>query len=121
MTDGFLRHPFLRRVPLLLLLLAGGFLWRSALFPQPRTFIWELPASVPVTRAEIQLWKGRTLMARAEWLNSPQGALLEQLQLRRGTYRALSFLELADGGTEQHTQPVELDSEETVHLWLRPR
>jgi hypothetical protein len=121
MTDGLLRHPFLRRVPLLLLLLAGTFLWRSALFPQPRTFLWELPASVLVTRAEIQLWKGSTLMARAEWPNSPRGVLLEQLQLRRGTYRALSFLELSDGGTEQHTQPVELDGEETVHLSLRPR
>lgn len=121
MTDGPLRHPFLRRTPLLLLLLAGAFLWRSALFPQPRTFLWELPPSEPVARAEVQLWKGPRLMARAEWPNQPRGLLLEHLQLRGGTYRALSFLELADGGTEQHAQPVELAGEETVHLWLRPR
>ena len=121
MMAGPLRHPFLRRVPLVLLVLAGAFLWRSALFPQPRTFVWDLPPSVPVTRAEIQLWKGRELMARAEWPNGPHGPLLQQLQLKAGTYRALSFLELADGGTEQHAQTVAVDREETVHLSLRPR
>jgi hypothetical protein len=121
MTAGPLRHPFLRRAPLLLLLVAGAFLWRSALFPQPRAFVWDLPPSVPVTRAEVQLWKGTELMARAEWPNGPRAPLLQQLQLRRGSYRALSFLELADGGTEQHAQTVEVDREETVHLSLRPR
>jgi hypothetical protein len=121
MTDRPLRHPFLRRVPLLLLLLAGAFLWRSSLFPQPRTFIWEVPSGVGVARAEVQLWKGTKLMARAEWPNHPQGAQLQQLQLRRGAYQALSFLVLTDGQSEQHSQPVELGEEETVHLWLRPR
>jgi hypothetical protein len=121
MNDQLFRHPFVRRVPLLLLVLAGAFLWRSAFFPQPRTFLWELPAKDGVTRAEVQLWKGPTLVARAEWLNRPAGPLVEQLQLRQGTYRALTFLELSDGGTEQHVQPVEVGREEIVHLSLRPR
>lgn len=121
MTDGLLRHPFLRRVPLLLLVLAGAFLWRSALFPQPRTLVWELPSAAAVRRAEVQLWKGPSLMARAEWPNHPQGPLLEQLQLRQGTYRALTFLEMADGGTEQYAQTVQLGREETLRLSLRPR
>ena len=120
MTDGLLHHPFLRRVPLVLLVVAGAFLWRSAFFPQRRTLVWELP-SATVTRAEVQLWKGASLVARAEWRNSPQGPLLEQLQLRQGTYRALSFLELADGGTEQYAQLLQLGGEETVRLSLRPR
>jgi hypothetical protein len=121
MTDGLLQHPFLRRVPLVLLVVAGAFLWRSAFFPQPRTLVWELPSAATVTRAEVQLWKGASLVARAEWPNSPQSPLLEQLQLRQGTYRALSFLELADGGTEQYAQMLQLGGEETVRLSLRPR
>jgi hypothetical protein len=121
MTRGLLRHPFLRRVPLLLLVLAGAFLWRSALFPQPRTLIWELPASVSVARAEIQLWKGPELVGRAEWPNAPSGTVLQKLELRRGAYRALTFLELTDGGTEHHAQTVDLEGEETVQLWFRPR
>jgi hypothetical protein len=121
MTDGPLRQPFLRRLPLLLLLVAGAFLWRSALFPQPRTLIWEVPASPAVTRAEVQLWKGSALVARAEWPNSPRGLLLQRLQLRGGTYRALSFLVFADGNTEEHTQEVTLSGEETLSLSLRPR
>jgi hypothetical protein len=121
MKEGLFRHPFLQRLPLLLLVVAGVFLWRSALFPQPRTLVWELPAATAVARAEVQLWKGSTLMARAEWPNSPKGALVQQIQLRGGTYRALSFLELSDGRTEQHSQQVELGAEETLNLPLRPR
>jgi hypothetical protein len=121
MKDGLFRHPFLQRVPLLLLVAAGAFLWRSALFPQPRTLVWELPASMAVARAEVQLWKGSALVSRAEWPNSPKGPLVQQIQLRGGTYRALSFLEFADGTTEQHTQAVELGAQETLNLPLRPR
>jgi hypothetical protein len=121
MKDGAFRHPFLRRAPLLLLVVAGAFLWRSQLFPQPRTLLWELPESVDVARAEVQLWKGSQLVARAEWPEHPHGPLLQQLQLRAGRYRALAFLQMAGGDTEQLTQDVQVGSEETLHLTLRPR
>jgi hypothetical protein len=121
MKDGPLRHPFLRLVPLLLVVAAGVFLWRSELFPQPRTLWWELPQAVDVTRAEVQLWQGSRLVARAEWPTHPQGPLLQQLQLRAGRYRAVDFLEFAGGGKEQHTQEVQLGSEETLRLSLSPR
>ena len=120
MKDGALRLPFLRRAPLLLLVVAGVFLWRSELFPQPRTLLWELPEAVDVTRAEVQLWQGHKLLARAEWPAHPQGPLVQRLQLRPGRYRALTFLEV-DGNPEQHSQEVQLASEETLHLPVRPR
>ncbi len=121
MKDGLLRLPFLRRAPLLLLVVAGVFLWRSELFPQPRTLLWELPEAVDVTRAEVQLWQGDRLLARAEWLSHPQGPLVQRLQLRPGHYRALTFLELDGGSREQHSQQVQVASEETLHLSVRPR
>ena len=121
MKGGPLRHPLLRRAPLLLLVAAGLYLWRSELFPQPRTVIWELPQSVDVARAEVQLWKGGELVARAQWPDHPQGPLVQQLQLRAGRYRALAFLEFADGSAEQHAQQVQLGSQETLRLPMRPR
>ncbi len=121
MTEGLLRHPFLRRAPLLLLVAAGVLLWRSSLFPQPRTLLWELPEVVDVTRAEVQLWQGPKLVARAEWPDHPQGPLRQQLQLRAGRYRALTFLELPGGTEEHHAQEVLLGAEETLRLPLRAR
>ena len=116
MTAGLLRHPFLRRVPVLLLVGAGILVWRSALFPQPRTLIWDLPAPVSLVRAEVQLWQDQALVARTEWLEAPHGPLIQQLQLRSGTYRALAFLQFSDGRTEQRGQSLVLGREETVHL-----
>jgi len=120
MTDGALRHPFLRRLPLLLLVGAGMLLWRSGLFPQPRTLVWDVPPDLAVTRAEVQLWQGPALVARAEWPSPPRGGLVQHLQLRSGDYRALLFLALADGGTAGDTRTVEV-REETVHIATSPR
>jgi len=121
MTDGLFRHPFLRRAPLLLAVAAGVFLWRSEFFPQPRTLLWELPEGVDVTRAEVQLWQGQTLVARAEWPAHPESPLRQQLQLRAGRYRALAFLELAGGKQEHHALDVVVTSEDTLRLPLRAR
>jgi len=121
MTEGPLRHPFLRRVPLLLLVAAGVLLWRSPLFPQPRTMVWDLPPELAVARAEVQLWQGTSLVARAEWPEPPRGALVQRLQLRSGTYRALVFVVLADGRAAQDARAVEVGGEETVHVATAPR
>jgi len=121
MTEGALRHPFLRRVPLLLLVGAGVLLWRSALFPQPRTVVWDLPPELAVARAEVQLWQGSSLVARAEWPEPPRGALLQHVQLRSGTYRALVFVVLADGRSRRDGRSLEIGPEETVHVATAPR
>ena len=116
-----LRQPFLRRVPLLLLVVAGVVLWQSALFPQPRTLLWELPESLEVVRAEVQLWRGSELLARGEWPSHPVSPLVQQLQLKAGTYRALAFLELSDGRVEQRIRTVQVGHEQTVRVSLQSR
>lgn len=121
MTEGALRHPLLRRVPVLLLVGAGVLLWRSPLFPQPHTLVWDVPPEMAVARAEVQLWQGSSLVARAEWPEPPHGALVQRLQLRSGSYRALVFLVLADGSTAQDARPVEVGREETLHVPTAPR
>jgi hypothetical protein len=74
-----------------------------------------------VARAEVQLWQGGSLVARAEWPQPHHGALVQHLQLRRGTYRALVFLVLADGTPVQDSRILEVGREETVHVATAPR
>ena len=110
----------LRRLVPLAILLLGLVLWRSPLFPQPRTFVWDRPFGLSIASAEVQLWRGDTLLARAEWPDATQGALTQQLSLRTGPIRVLSFVRLQGGTERRGTQELQLGSEEVVHAPLLP-
>jgi len=114
------RSPLLRRLVPLALIAAGLFLWRSPLLPQPRTFVWDRPFGPSVVSAEVQLWRGDALLARAEWPDATQGTLSQQLSLRAGPIRVLSFARLQDGSERRGSQELELGSEEVVHAPLLP-
>ena len=114
------RSPLRRRLVPLVLVAVGLLLWRSPLFPQPRTFVWDRPFGLAVVSAEVQLWRGDTLLARAEWPDATQGALTQQLTLRNGPIRVLSFARLQDGTRRGGTQELELGSEQVVHAPLLP-
>lgn len=114
------RSPLLRRLVPLALVAAGLVLWRSPLLPQPRTFVWDRPFGLSVVSAEVQLWRGDTLLARAEWPDATQGTLSQQLSLRAGPIRVLSFARLQDGTERRGSQELELGSEEVVHAPLLP-
>ncbi len=118
--EGAGQSRWVRRLVPLALVAAGLALWRSPLLPQPRTLVWDRPSGQSVTSAEVQLWRGDTLLARAEWPDASQGALTQTLALRAGHIRVLSFARLRDG-TERHgTQELELGGEEVVHAPLLP-
>jgi len=114
------RSPLLRRLVPLALIALGLVLWRSPLFPQPRTFVWDRPFGLSITSAEVQLWRGDTLLARAEWPDATQGTLTQQLSLRTGPIRVLSFVRLQGGTERRGTQELQLGSEEVVHAPLLP-
>jgi hypothetical protein len=114
-------HPaLLRRLLPLAIVAAGLVLWRSPLLPQPRTFVWDRPFGPPVVSAEVQLWRGDTLLARAEWPDATEGALSQTLSLRAGPIHVLSFARLRDGTERRATQELTLGSEEVVHAPLLP-
>ena len=112
--------PLRRRLVPLAIIALGFLLWRSPLLPQPRTFVWDRPFGLPVVSAEVQLWRGDTLLARAEWPDATQGTLTQELSLRAGHLRVLSFVRLRDGTERRGTQELELGSEEVVHAPLLP-
>src|SRR5262249_59959994 len=114
------RRALLRRLVPLAIVAVGLVLWRSPLLPQPRTFVWDRPFGLAVVSAEVQLWRGDRLLARAEWPDATQGALTQQLTLRNGPIRVLSFARLQDGTRRGGTQELELGSEQVVHAPLLP-
>ena len=114
------RRALLRRLVPLAIVAVGIVLWRSSLFPQPRTFVWDRPFGLPVVTAEVQLWRGDTLLARAEWPDATEGALTQQLTLRSGRVRVVTFARLQDGSERRATQELQLGSEEVVHAPLLP-
>ena len=119
-APGRERSPLLRRLVPLALVAVGLLLWRSPLFPQPRTFVWDRPFGLSIASAEVQLWRENTLLARAEWPHATQGTLSQQLSLRAGPIRVLSFVRLQDGTQRRGVQELELGSEQVVHAPLLP-
>jgi len=119
-APGRERSPLLRRLVPLALVAFGLLLWRSPLFPQPRTFVWDRPFGLSIVSAEVQLWREATLLARAEWPDASQGTLSQQLSLRAGPIRVLSFVRLQDGTQRRGVQELELGSEQVVHAPLLP-
>ncbi len=119
-TTGPERPRLLRRLIPIALVALGLVLWRSPLFPQPHTFVWDRPFGLDIVSAEVQLWRGEVLLAREEWPDATAGALTHQLTLRAGPVRVLSFVRLRDG-TERHgTQTLDVGGEEVVHAPLLP-
>ncbi len=68
----------------------------------------------------MQLWRGDTLLARAEWPEATQGTLSQELTLRGGPVRVLSFVRLRDGAERRGVQELQLGSEAVVHAPLLP-
>ncbi len=112
--------PLRRRLVPLAIIALGFLLWRSPLLPQPRTFVWDRPFGLSVLSAEVQLWRGDTLLARSEWPDASQGALTQQVTLRSGPIRVLSFARLGNGTERRATQDLNLGSEDVVHAPLLP-
>jgi len=108
-----------RLIPLALVAL-GLVLWRSPLLPQPHTFVWDRPFGQRLASAEVQLWRGEALLARAEWPDASEGTLTQSLTLRSGQIRVLSFARLPDGTERRGVQEIEIGRDEVVHAPLLP-
>lgn len=96
-----------KRLPLVVVAIAGIFLWRGGfgLLPVERTIVWSIPRGVE--HADLQLYDGDELLAR-QVLKAPSVDGVMKLSLRKGAYRGLMLL-TRDGGSVSRDLPVAVD------------
>jgi|CXWL01.1.fsa_nt_gi hypothetical protein len=91
------KSPLLVRMPLIIALLLGAWLWKGGLglLPSDRELTWKLGGDyASIRKAELQVWEGETLLTREE-LSMPNGAMADptqKLSLRSGSYTAKVFV-----------------------------
>lgn len=82
----------LRRLPVLLFVALGLWLYKSDLFPQDRTLRWETgPTRALIRGVELQLWTQDGQLLKREQFAFPDGApgvVAQTLALSEGTYDA---------------------------------
>lgn len=105
------------RLPLLLVVALGFWLWRSDFFPQPRELVLLLPA--PAARVDVQLYsEGGELLAREERADAPPVVRME-ISLRRGRYLARAFLRGESGAERSLSREFEIGSERVNEVELK--
>ncbi|HZN93124.1 MAG TPA: hypothetical protein VFB81_10490 [Myxococcales bacterium] len=117
------------RLPLLVALVLGTWLWRSSLFSQPRELVVLLPPGrAPAARVEVQLYseEGELLKREersfqgADPAESGRSVLRMEVSLRRGRYLCRAFVRDAAGTERSLSRAVELGDERTVEVELQP-
>lgn len=86
----------MRRLPLLLVLVLGAWLWKGSFFPQPRQLLWQTGEDrASIRSVEIQLWSAHGELLKREQLFFPYGPgpeIAESATLKEGNYLARVFV-----------------------------
>jgi hypothetical protein len=121
------RHPLLRRLPLLVLVVVGFALWDRSKVPE-RELVWKLegPGWAQVRSLELQLLgEGDAVLKREErfFSGAPPAQLVVPLALREGRYRVRFFLRTPEGALPPRVEPLTVGEAERVEgsLWLSAR
>ncbi|MBX7116697.1 MAG: hypothetical protein K1X64_20395 [Myxococcaceae bacterium] len=91
------RSPLLVRLPLIVALILGAWLWKGGfgLLPADRELTWKLGGDyASIRRVELQVWDGQEMLTREEF-SMPKGAMndpSQKLSLRKGEYNAKIFV-----------------------------
>lgn len=113
-----------RRIPLLLVLGLGLFVWKNGfgLLATERTLEWRLPvAYADLRHVELQLWRGEVLLKREERVFSEglSSSLENTVPLTRGLHRAVSVVQLRDGTVKTLTTTLDPQNHSTVVVDFR--
>ena len=121
------RHPLLKRLPLLVLVVGGFALWDATKVPE-RELVWRLegPGWAQVRGLELQLLgEGDEVLKREEryFSGPPPAELVMPLSLREGRYRVRVFVRTAQERLPPRVESLTVgDSERVEHaLWLSAR
>ncbi len=121
------RHPLLKRLPLLVLVVGGFALWDATKVPE-RELAWRLegPGWAQVRGLELQLLgQGDEVLKREERFFSgpPPSVVVTPLALREGRYRVRVFARTAEGPLPTRVESLTVGGSERVEhpLWLSAR
>lgn len=117
-----MRHPLVRRLPLLIVGILGIWMWRSSVGSEREVIYRLAPGFGEADRVEIQLRDDEgNLVKREVWFfdDQPAGDLTQKLQLRSGEYQAQVFVS-NDGSTQTVQVPLNIDAD-TIIVSVRPR
>ena len=121
------RHPLLKRLPLLVLVVGGFALWDATKVPE-RELVWRLegPGWAQVRGLELQLLgQGEEVLKREERFFSgpPPAELMTKLALREGRYRVRVFVRTAQESLSPRVESLTVGESERVEhpLWLSAR
>jgi hypothetical protein len=117
-----LRHPLIRRLPLLIVGLVGIWFWRTSVGTEHEVIYRLAPGFGATERVEIQLRDADgKLVKREVWFfdDRPAGDITQKLQLKSGDYQAQVFVS-SRGSTQTVQVPVGIDADTTI-VSIRPR
>ena len=113
-----MRKSWLRRLPLLIVVAVGVWLWRAGAFPQEREIVWQLGPSASAHELEIQILDEQGALLAREQLFFHKSAprdVIQKVRLADGAYRARLFIRRGPADREeQHTLSLRLQGPDTV-------
>jgi len=115
-----------RRLPLVLVLIAGAWLWKggTGCFPTARRIVWQLPPDRATIRAlDIQINDAQGALLKREQLFFEDGGTVDALgkaHLAPGEYTVRAFIERSDRPEEQVTRALRVTDAESYAVSFGP-
>lgn len=115
-------HPLGRRLPLLVFVVGGLWLFNSSLFPRERELVWQTgPSRVLIRSVELQIWSpsGDALLKRDQRVFGSEGAGIDVVQkapLKPGVYDLRYVIDRAKGAQETGRVRLEVAADETRYV-----
>lgn len=115
-------HPLGRRLPLLLFVVGGLWLFNSSLFPRERELVWQTgPSRASIRAVELQIWtpSGDELLKRDQRAFGSEGAGIDVVQkapLKPGVYDLRYVIDRARGAQETGRVRLQVAADETRYV-----
>jgi hypothetical protein len=122
------RPSLLRRLPILLVLAAGVWLWKGGggFFPSSREILWELPDDrASIRELDIQIADSKGAVVKRDQFffhGAPPREVLEKARLTPGDYAARVFIKREGGRPEEQVSTaLQVGDGDTIAVWLSAR
>ena len=123
MAHPLFKHPLVKRLPFLILVVIGLAIWRTGYLPHERDLVFSVPPDPTIREVEVQIYAGPELLKRETFYlpQGPNGSLEARLSIGRGSYSVRSYVKRDGRPPETADQPFQVAGEDVVSLSLLPR